>query len=120
MNLVQFHCFEWVGSGAEIADDHKRRQPEVPLPPLVTREWLNKPRSLRVATYQAVDETVGWLAGRVRQHAPNGLGGDRTEYETSLLRYDRERLELHRDVVTGMWLVGGRALRLAVVVETAS
>jgi hypothetical protein len=75
-------CFKWEGRPAhDIGDntskpnmpptgDGKRRNPNIPVPPIRTREWLNKPPSMRRGGHDSPEAATRWARDEIRTYEP--------------------------------------------------
>ncbi|MER6947044.1 hypothetical protein ABT294_23705 [Nonomuraea sp. NPDC000554] len=116
---MHWHAYTWTGDGEEQERQDERRldSPEFlssPLPPMRTGDWLAKPSSRIVATFDEVEPAVGWLAAQYAKLSaalphPNGVGL-RTRLENA-----SEVLPRGVDVQWGEWLSGGRFTAVAMI-----
>jgi hypothetical protein len=115
-----FHCYLWHGDTAT-AQGPKRDSLcgdlSMATPPILTRDWLNKPQSLLQQKSSTPEEAVGWLQGVFDEHAPKMAYTQATD----ISREDRfgsalKDLQNGNDLSWGFPLVGSKYLALAVIV----
>ncbi|GIG69729.1 hypothetical protein [Phytomonospora endophytica] len=112
----QWICHRWRGHGDVLnkATDADRRNPLTNLPPLITSEWLNKPRELRAKTCATADDAVAWLETEVNAVSPQiKEPGAWSRFTTSIEDF-RDRLTAFRPVTVSYWLVDNTRLDLNV------
>lgn len=63
----QWHCYKWVGRTAELKDE-QRSNPREAVPPNLCREWINKPKSMRKASYPDINRAQTWLREAIREY----------------------------------------------------
>jgi len=65
----RWYCFKWVGRTAELKDS-QRSDPSQAVPPVVCRDWLQKPKSMRKGSYADLDQAQAWLREAIREYEP--------------------------------------------------
>lgn len=122
MSPLLWHCGYWYGPAANLDLEHHRADPEVALPPLRVRQWLNKPASMRPEVYTKELDAAQWIFHQMRNVARHLATVDEQWWsviETAYGNVKREILAGH-DVQWGHEVPRGMAVRLAVVVEYVS
>lgn len=115
--VTQWHCFRFEGVRGS---DNDARSGAVAVPPLVTRDWLSKPKSLRRGVHVDLASVESWLARQADMDGPRlGRGGDtaRSRLQEAVPAAIK-RLELRRDVVWGYWLANRKYVAVAVLTVT--
>jgi hypothetical protein len=69
----RWRCYGWTGA---VVPDCQRRDPTTPTPPLLVRDWVNKPQSMLVKTCTDPSEAIAWLRNEATQWAPQLLPAD--------------------------------------------
>ncbi|MEW1837778.1 hypothetical protein AB0392_07475 [Nonomuraea angiospora] len=117
--IMHWHAYQWIGNGAERANEAERRtsSPHFPtsvLPPMLTGDWLAKPASRIAATFHDVGEAADWLAAEYGKVRGVLLAPERITL--------RERLDCARDLLPrgvdvqwGEWLQGGRFASIGMI-----
>ncbi|NRQ33147.1 hypothetical protein HII36_15035 [Nonomuraea sp. NN258] len=116
---MHWHAYTWTGAGEERGWEPERRPdspefPSSPLPPMLTGDWLAKPRSRIAATFTELQPALEWLSARYERARagfprPDGIGAD--------LRLAAARDVLPRgvDVQWGEWLRDGRFVTIGMI-----
>jgi len=81
--VTQWHCFRWSGRTVDLKDAQRYDNTQ-PVPPIQVKEWVNKPRSLRRATYGTLDEVQAWVRQQIRDVEGQLLDGE------ALSSYDQQ------------------------------
>ncbi|MFC4115458.1 hypothetical protein [Nonomuraea zeae] len=116
---MHWHAYQWTGSGADRADEAKRR-PASPdfltsaLPPMRTGDWLLKPASRIAATFYEVREACEWLASEYRRICGELLVFERVTLDERV-EYALHALPGGVDVLWGEWLRSGRFATIAMI-----
>lgn len=114
-----WHCLAYVGAKPSAA---AARDTSIAVPPLVSRDWLKKPVSMREGSFAELEPVQEWMTAKVRIYAPKLL--NRSAEEEALMWEKAgmavERLRIGRDISWGHRLEGGRYLAIAVIAEWAT
>ncbi|MFI0454394.1 hypothetical protein [Actinomadura sp. 6N118] len=115
-----FHCYLWHGDTAT-AQGPKRDalcgDLNMTTPPVMTRDWLNKPQSMLQRKTTTPQDAVNWLLETFDQHAPKMThsqtsGISRSDWFGSALA----DLQHGTDLSWGFPLVGNKYLALAIII----
>jgi hypothetical protein len=98
---LHWHCFTWQGPRPR---DAERRDTRASVPPIVIRQWLEKPVTMMSATARTPEEAARWLDTQPQPSAP-GDAVRRALYE----------LRVGNDVVWGFWSSSQAFVCVAVV-----
>jgi hypothetical protein len=114
---LHWHCYSWTGSGADYANDRLREDNSAASPPLMVREWLNKPRSMLRHVAHTPEDALSWLEQEHRELFRQALYTDEQTHRDQSFSYRHALydLRLGNDVVWGEWIKGPRNTRLAVI-----
>ncbi|WP_084960010.1 hypothetical protein [Thermoactinospora rubra] len=120
--MLHWHCYTWTGAGDDLRGEVERRPdspgfPSSPVPPMLTGDWLAKPRTRIAATFTDLAEVVAWLRqqyGSARQFFPRPADEARIGLDARL-DLARDLLPRGVDVQWGFWLTGGRFTTIAAI-----
>lgn len=97
-----WHAYTWTGYA--LPERGTCRSPFTFCPPLVTSQWLLKPRAMMAATFRTPPQCLAWLIRRLDAQPPLGTQPDNTRLMSAL-----ERMTEHPgDAVLSYWTPSGR------------